>query len=428
MTRMLVLVIRAGQWQPNPSDFRVLPRLSADHLHVARGETPRLPPTAARTTIAAMSTARGRREFLKRTLSTAALAAAARPMSAGAQAPAPASSGPPRLKFSAIGLNHGHIYGQCQSVIRGGGQLVSFYAKEPDLVAAFQKRFPDAKLARSENEILEDQAIQLIVSASIPKDRAPLAIAAMRHGKDVMLDKPGITTLAHLAEVKKVQAETKRICSILYSERHENRATVKAGELVKAGAIGKVIQTIGLGPHRTNLKTRPAWFFDRDSYGGILCDIGSHQFDQFLFFTGSSQASVVASQVGNFNHPQHPGLEDFGDAMVRGNGGVGYVRVDWFTPDGLSTWGDGRLTILGTDGFIEIRKNVDIGGRSGGNHLFLVDQKETRYIDTTGVDLPYGRLLVDDVLHRTETSMPQAHVFLATELALKTQAGAHTLG
>ena len=200
---------------------------------------------------------------------------------------------------------------------------------------------------------------------------------------------------------------------------------MKAGELVKAGAIGKVIQTIGLGPHRTNLKARPAWFFDRDSYGGILCDIGSHQFDQFLFFTGSNQASVVASQVGNFNHPQYPGLEDFGDAMVRGNGGVGYVRVDWFTPDGLSTWGDGRLTILGTDGFIEIRKNVDIGGRSGGNHLFLVDQKATRRIDTTGVDLPYGRQLVDDVLNRTETSMPQAHVFLATELALQTQARAN---
>jgi predicted dehydrogenase len=204
-----------------------------------------------------MSTARGRREFLRTTLSTAALAAA-RPISAGVQAPAPAPTGPPRLKFSAIGLNHGHIYGQCQSVIRGGGQLVSFYAKEPDLVAGFQKRFPDARLARSEKEILEDPAIQLVVSASIPKDRAPLAIAAMRHGKDVMLDKPGITTLAQLAEVKSVQAETKRICSILYSERHENRATVKAGELVKAGAIGKVIQTIGLGPHRTSLKTRPA--------------------------------------------------------------------------------------------------------------------------------------------------------------------------
>ena len=162
----------------------------------------------------------------------------------------------------------------------------------------------------------------------------------------------------------------------------------------------------------------------REQYGGILCDIASHQFDQFLFFTGSTKAEVVASQVANVNHPQHPGLEDFGDALVRGDGGSGYIRVDWFTPGGLKTWGDGRLTILGTDGFIEIRKNIDLAGREGGSHLFLVDQKETRYVDSTDVALPYGSRLVDDVLNRTETAMPQAHCFLATELALRAQANA----
>src|SRR5436190_16508576 len=160
----------------------------------------------------------------------------------------------PRIKFSVIGLNHGHINGQTRAVLRGGGELVSFYAKEPDLAAAFAKEFPQAKLARSEKEILEDKSIQLIVSASIPNERAPLGIEVMRHGKDFMVDKPGITTLKQLADVRRVQKETKRIYSIMYSERLENKATVKAGELVKSGAIGQVIQTIGLGPHRINIK------------------------------------------------------------------------------------------------------------------------------------------------------------------------------
>jgi predicted dehydrogenase len=249
----------------------------------------------------------------------------------------------------------------------------------------------------------------------------------MKHGKDFMVDKPGITTLAQLAEVRRVQEQTHRIYSIMYSERLENPATIKAGALVKAGAIGKVIQTIGLGPHRAGLAQRPKWFFERERYGGIICDIASHQFDQFLFFTGSTQAEVVASQVGNFYHPEHPGLEDFGDAMLHGNQGVGYIRVDWFTPNGLNTWGDGRLTILGTDGYIELRKNVDIAGRPGGSHLFLVDQKETRYLDCKQEPLPYGEQLVDDVLNRTETAMSQTHCFLATELALKAQAQARRL-
>jgi predicted dehydrogenase len=327
----------------------------------------------------------------------------------------------PRIRFAAIGLNHGHIYGQIVAVQRGGGELVTFYAPEPELTQAFGKRYPEAKLARSKKEILEDNSIQLVISASIPDERAPLGIEVMRHGKDYMVDKPGITTLDQLAEVRRIQKETRCIYSILYSERLENRATVKAGQLVTDGAIGKVIQTIGLGPHRMNPKSRPAWFFERKRYGGIICDIGSHQFDQFLFFTGSTQAEVVASQVGNVNHSQYPGIEDFGDVLLRGNGGNGYIRVDWFTPDGLNTWGDARLTVLGTEGYIEIRKNVDIGGRPGSNHLFLVDQKETRYIDCSKEPLPYGQQLVQDVLNRTETAMSQAHCFLATELALRAQ-------
>jgi predicted dehydrogenase len=376
----------------------------------------------------------GRREFLRSSITTAAGVAwaAGRAGDATAQAAGQASPAPPakpaRIRFAAIGLNHGHINGQVDSVKRGGGELVSFYAREPDLAAAFAKRYPEASLARSEKEILEDPQIKLVVSASIPDERAPLGLEVMRHGKDFMVDKPGMTTLEQLAEVRRVQAETRRIYSILYSERLENRATVKAGELVKAGAIGQVVQTIGMGPHRMTPKTRPAWFFERERYGGILCDIASHQFDQFLFFTGSTRADVVASQVGNVAHPQWPGLEDFGDVMLRGNGGTGYIRVDWFTPDGLSTWGDGRLTVLGTDGFIEVRKNVDIAGRPGGNHLFLVDQKETRYIDSSQVPLPYGERLVDDVLNRTETAMPQEHCFLAMELALRAEKQAQRVG
>jgi predicted dehydrogenase len=376
-----------------------------------------------------------RRKFIKNSVGTAAgifLLPAVPADTFAAVQPETASSIsqpvlPGRIKFSVIGINHGHIYGQVEAVVRGGGELISFYAKEADLAAAFQKRYPNVKLAGSEKEILDDKSIQLVLSSGIPDERAPLGIRVMKSGKDYMSDKPGATSLEQLAEVRKVQKETKRIYSIMYSERLENRATIKAGELVKEGAIGKVIQTIGLGPHRMTANSRPEWFFDKKRFGGIICDIASHQFDQFLYFTGSTKAEIVASQVGNVSHPQYPKFEDFGDTMLKGNGGAGYIRVDWFTPDGLKSWGDGRLTVLGTEGYIEIRKNVDIAGREGGNHLFLVTNKETQYIDCSKVDLTYGKQLVDDVLNRTETAMPQEHCFLATELALKAQKNAQTL-
>jgi len=338
-----------------------------------------------------------------------------------ARAAAITQNAQPKIRFSVIGINHNHINSQVGAVLRGGGELVGLYAQEDDLAADFMKRFPQVKRVQSEKEILEDSSIQLVLSSAIPEQRAPIGIRVMQHGKDYMADKPGITTLEQLAEARRVQAQTKRIYSIMYSERFENRATVKAGELVKAGAIGRVVQTIGLGPHRITPATRPAWFWDKPRYGGILCDIGSHQADQFLYFTGSTRADVVASQVANVHNQSHPTFEDFGDVTLRGDKGFGYIRVDWFTPDGLATWGDGRLTVLGTDGFIEVRKNIDIAGRAGESHLFLVDQKETRYIDCKDVALPYGPALVSDIVNRTDTAMSQDHCFLATEVMLKAQ-------
>jgi predicted dehydrogenase len=358
-----------------------------------------------------------RRDFFRIPLGAAALAAAGANSSSARAAQPPAR---PRLRFAAIGLNHGHISGQVDAVTRGGGELVAFFAREPDLAEAFQKRHPAALRARSEREILDDAAIPLVVSAAIPDERAPLGLEVMRHGKDFMVDKPGATTLAQLAELRRVQAATGRIYSVLI-ERHESPSTQKAAELVKAGAIGRVLQTVALAPHRMAPATRPGWFFERERYGGILCDLASHHVDQFVFFTGSTRADVVAAQIGNLHHPQYPGLEDFGDVMLHGDGGSGYIRADWFTPEGLGVFGDGRLTILGTDGYIEVRKSADIAGRPGGNHLFLVDQKGAQYIDCRDVPLPYGERLVDDVLNRTRTADDQARTFLAMELALRAE-------
>lgn len=328
------------------------------------------------------------------------------------------------VRFSVININHNHIYGQINAMLSGGAELVSFYAPEPELAGIFQQFFPQAEQKKTENEILEDETIHLVLTSGVNCERAPLGLRVMLHGKDFMTDKPGFTSLAQLEEVRRVQRETGRIYSICFSERFENPASVKIGELVQAGAIGKVIQTIGLGPHRANPGQRPAWFFNREQYGGILCDIASHQVDQFLYYTGSSQAEVVVSQVGNFNHPDYPELEDFGDMILRSDHATGYIRVDWLTPDGLTTWGDGRLFILGTDGYIEARKYIDLEGRPGGNHVFLVNHDGVQYIDCSQVDLPYGKLLVNDIKNRTETAMTQAHCFLASELALRSEAKA----
>lgn len=326
------------------------------------------------------------------------------------------------IRFAAVGLSHNHIYNQCDYLLEAGATLVSFYGDEPDRIVEFQQRYPQAQQAESIASILEDESLQLVVSASIPSERPPLGIQVIQHGKDFCCTKPGFATLDQLAEVRRVQKETQRMYAVYFGERYGNKSTVKAGELVQAGAIGQVIQTVGSGPHRLGRWGRPPWTFDKQYYGGILNDLASHQIDQFLFFTGSTQAEIVCSQVANFKHTQYPAFEDFGDLTIRSAHATGYTRVDWLTPDGLGTWGDVRLFIHGTEGYIELRKNCDIAGHPGDNHLFLVDHKGIQYIDCADVPLPFMSQLIQDILNRTETAMSQERCFLACELALKAQA------
>lgn len=330
-------------------------------------------------------------------------------------------------RFAVVGIDHGHIFDHAKGLIRAGAEFVGYCPQTsiPGLVETFAQTYPDVpQIDRA--KLFADPTIDIICSAAIPCDRADIAIAAMRSGKDVMVDKPGLTTYAQLDAVRNAVAETGRIFSICFTERHCVRSAVKAGKLVAEGAIGKVIQTLGTGPHRLG-GSRPDWFWQRDAFGGIIVDIASHQIDQFLFYTGSETAEVVTSQIANFANPQAPEFEDFGDLMLRSDKATGYVRVDWFTPDGLPTWGDGRLTILGTEGYIELRKYIDIAGREGKDHLFLVNKAGVQHIDCSTEELDYFASVAADVRDRTATAMSQHHVFEVCRLSLDAQSNAVTI-
>ncbi len=332
------------------------------------------------------------------------------------------------IKFAAVGAAHPHVHNQISALLAAGARFEWFYDQDPAARAEIVERYPGVQLARKLQEILDDESVQLIVGTPIPDQRAALGIQAMQHAKDYLCAKPGFTTLDQLHQARDVQRETGRIYSVYFGERFGSVATVRAGELVHSGAIGRVIQTIGLGPHRLLGHTpRPDWAFDVTRFGGILNDLASHQIDQFLYFTGSTDAEIVHSQVGNARFHEFSGFEDFGDLLLRSNHATGYVRVDWLTPKGLPTWGDVRLFLLGTTGTIEIRKNIDVAGREGKDHLFLADEQGARHIPCSDGHLPFASQLIADILHRTETTMPQTHCFLACELALKAQAAAAQL-
>jgi len=331
--------------------------------------------------------------------------------------------GPGEFRFAVVGLDHGHIYGQCNGLIEAGAELVWVYDPGPAKVAAFREAYPNVKAARNEAEILEDPTIQLVASAPIPCDRSPLGLRVMDHGKDYFTDKPPMTTQAQLAEARAKVETTGKIFAVYYAERLHVEAAVYAGDLIRQGAVGRVIQVIGLGPHRINASSRPPWFWQPEQYGGILVDIGSHQIEQFLHYSGATNAEVLHSKVGNYQWKEHAAFEDFGDAtLLADTGATQYLRVDWFTPDGLGAWGDGRTVIMGSEGTIELRKYLDVARDPEGDHVYLVDAKGEHHFPVHGkVGFPYFGELILDCLNRTENAMSQRHTFLAIDLALQAQ-------
>jgi len=325
--------------------------------------------------------------------------------------------------FAAVGLDHGHIYGMCNGLTEAGAQLKWVYDPDPAKVAHFADRFPEVEVAASEAEVLDDPEVQMIAGAAVPSDHLSLGSRSMLAGKDYFTDKPALTTLEQLAVAQRLVQQTGKKYAVYYSERVHVESAVFAGQLVHDGAIGRVVLVLGMGPHRANLGSRPAWFYERERYGGILCDIGSHQAEQFLYFTGNTDAAVLSSRVANYAHTEHPGLDDFGDcSLLGGNRASGYFRVDWFTPDGLSAWGDGRVFLLGTEGYIELRKYLDVAREPEGDHVYLVDGRGEHHLEVHGkVGYPYFGELVRDCLDRTEHAMTQGHAFKAAELCIRAQ-------
>ncbi len=327
--------------------------------------------------------------------------------------------------FAASHFDHGHIYAQVRGLVNAGGICRYIFESDEKKVEPFKDLIQEGtKCVHSFDEILNDPEVQLVTAAAIPNERAQLGMRVLDAGKDYFTDKSPFTTLAQLSEVRKKITETRRKYMVFYSERLCCESAWQAGELIKQGTIGRVLQVLNLAPHNLAAQTRPEWFFRKQGYGGILTDIGSHQFEQFLTYADACDATINFARVANYGNPSYPEFEDFGEASLTLNTGASaYCRLDWFNPKASRTWGDGRCFVLGDKGYMELRKYVDVTREDEGDKIFLVnDEVETEIACSGKVGFPFFGKLILDVLNRTEHAMTQEHALKAAELSMKAQA------
>jgi predicted dehydrogenase len=331
--------------------------------------------------------------------------------------------GPGEFKFAAAYFDHGHINGEIRGLSEAGGELAMIYDPDPERLSGIKEKHPQAKVARTFEEVL-DSDVKLVAAAAIPADRGPIGCKVMDAGKDYITDKSPFTTLGQLEEAKKTAERTGRKYMVYYSERLHVESAWYVDQLIQDGVIGDIVHMEIFGPHRLSKNKRPDWFFDKSRYGGILTDIASHQFDQFLHYARCEEGRIVHAMVDNRANPDKPGLEDVGQAcLLLDNGVQCFSRVNWFTPDGMRKWGDGRSFITGTKGVIEVRKYFDFCQGDKGNIILLADQEGEKKMNVGGkVGFPFFGRLILDCLNRTENAMSQYHAFQAARLSMEAQA------
>jgi len=328
-------------------------------------------------------------------------------------------------RIALVGADHNHLYEIIDRLVKAGAEAVAHTA-EGQFVEHYS-RWQTGSAERSFDDILADDSIDLIVTAAIPNRRASIALAAIEAGKHVISDKPGLTTMDQLDALRSAVADRPgRPWTVLFTERFENRAINEAVRLAQSGAVGTVVHVVGAGPHTMWAERRPDWFWDPEATGGILVDVGSHQVDQFMSITGAVAAdvSIVSSMVGNVASAEHPDMQDIGSMTLAAGVVVGDHRLDYLTARGLGTWGDCRLMIVGTEGAIEARANVDIAGYEGSEHLIVVDAEGTRRVDISGVVVDWAELALADVADDGEQLMTQQHAIDVTDVCLRARAAA----
>lgn len=336
----------------------------------------------------------------------------------------------PPVRFAVVGLDHPHAYAMTMSLLAAGAEHAGF-AADDETVGGYAAMFGAEQ--REIDDVLADTTIDLVVPVGVPSERAAVSVAALRAGKHVLSDKPATTTTGQVDEIRAAVSETGQIFAVLLGERFESRASRRAAALVADGAIGDVVHVNSFGPHRLGIDGRPAWFFDGTKNGGILNDLASHQIDQFLHLAGRDgqpidDVTIASALVANRAHPEHPELEDYGEVLLRTPTATGFARVDWFSPGGIPTWGDVRLFVVGTAGYLEARKNVDIGGQPGGDHLLLVTERETRRFDCQRDELTVMADFLDGVRDGVARGLSTEHSLAVCDLAARVQAAARREG
>ena len=142
---------------------------------------------------------------------------------------------------------------------------------------------PDVEVCPAE-EVIANSDVDLVVVATPNESHFPLAAAAMRAGKDVVVDKPFTVTLSEARELARIARETGRVLSVFQNRRGYSEVQATR-EVLKSGVLGEVSHyECHMDRFRPNVRQR--WRENPGPGAGLWFDLGPHLIDQALYLFG----------------------------------------------------------------------------------------------------------------------------------------------
>lgn len=321
------------------------------------------------------------------------------------------------IRVAIAGASHQHV----EYAVREVDQRPEFgLVGVSDESAAVARRYGEprgAAVFTDHREMLQSVKPEIVVASGIYGRRSAVIVDALDAGCHVVADKPLCTTVAGLEEIRSARRRARGSLTLLLDKRFLPE-TVAALQLVESGALGTVVEVSSTGPHKLNPESRPAWFFDRSTYGGILSDLVTHDIDLALQFTRAASGTISGAVAGLF--PGKPEFSLSGVATVRSPEQLMILEANWLTPAMSSVHGDYHMRVIGTEGV------ADLWWARG--LLTLTTSNEGTHEVPLGNGHRPAEVIFDALATGQVPTMAAPDCFLVTQLALLAQESAEAGG
>ena len=313
------------------------------------------------------------------------------------------------MNIAFAGFRHGHIFGLYDKTEKCAHISGCFEEDDHERKSIEKSKGICFNYSRYE-DILNDESVDAVAIGDYYGKRGKMIIDALKHGKNVICDKPLCTSFEELDEIEKLADKTGLQVFCMLDLRYMPQIK-RAEEIVKGGVLGKVHIVSFTGQHPLDYDNRPKWYFEEGKHGGTINDIAIHGIDLVRYITGEDFSDTNYARCWNAFATEKKDFKDCAQFNIRMGDMVVSADVSYSAPSfGLPTYWD--FCFWGEKGMMRFNR-ID-----SNLYLYTKDGMETMVCENNVPD--YMREFIDASMGK-ETDMKTSDVLKSQRQVLEIQ-------